>query len=337
MWQTEVARVNLSPPNKSERLSEHLRRLKFVVVRLVILCILVIVVYQRPLETNIINFFSLAVGSTFAEYFYLFLLVPLGVLIAYYAYKIYMDLSSFIIDSALSRLKMRTATPTILILNRILGLILLITIAIWLLSNKLTFLSGYAESVLASFSGLFSLLITLIVAMQMKELGGNFIAGLLLRSSEVVSEGDYIRVDREYVRVEKIDSTYTRVMNILNEQIFIPNLKFLTDNFRRPYSKQNREFIDLQFSMSYTYSPAQVEQDISELVNRYNQTSDRSVKIDEFLVVTVDLAPYSAVYELRVKPSAPIFPEAIRSDFRRLLHEKYGEDLASPMLLNIKK
>lgn len=322
---------------KSERLSEHVRKVKFVAVRLVILCVLVVIIYQRPLETMIIETFSVAVGPTVAEYVYLILLVPLGVLVAYYAYQIYMDLSAFIIDAALSKLKMRSATPTILILNKILGVVLLFTIAIWLLSNKLTFLSGYTESVLASFSGLFSLLVTLIIAMQMKEVGGNFIAGILLRSSDVVSEGDYIKMTDEYVRVEKTDSTYTRVINILGEQIFIPNLKFLTDNFRRPYSKQNREYVDLRFGTPYTYSPERVEQDMSDLVSRYNQDSNRTVKIDEFVVVTVDLPAYSVMYELRVKPSAPTFPEAIRSDFRRLLLEKYGEDLATPMLLNIRK
>jgi len=73
------------------------------------------------------------------------------------------------------------------------------------------------------------------------------------------------------------------------------------------------------------------------LNGHYNQTPNHAVRIDDFMMVTVDLAAYSVIYELRVKPSAPVFPESIRSGFMRLLHEKYGEDLATPMILDIRK
>ena len=311
--------------------------MKFVAVRLLILCILVVIIYLHPLEKTVTGLFSLSIGPTDAETLYLLLLVPIDLLVAYFAYRIYLDLSALIIEASLTKLKARSATRSILVLNKILGLVLLIITVIWLLSSKFPFLAGYTEAAIASFSGLFSLLLTLIVAMQMKEVGGNFLAGMLLRASDTLDEGDYIKMDSEYVRVEKIDHSYTHVVNILGERVFIPNLKFLTDNFRKPYSKQTREYVDLRFALSYDYSPKQVEQDMSALVNQHNQTPNSSVKIDEFLVVTVDLAAYSVIYELRVKPSAPIFPEAVRSDFRRLLHEKYGEDLATPMLLNVRK
>ena len=318
------------------RLSEHMRRMKFVFARLLVICILLVGIYSHPLEKSFTELLSLAVGPIAAEYLYLLLFVPLGILVAYFASRIYVDLSSFIISLSLSKLKVRSSSP-IFLLNKILGFGLLIITAIWILSSKFPFLTQYVEAVMASFSGLFSLLVTLVVAMQMKEIGGNFIAGIILRASDVVNEGEYVRLDNEYVRIEKIGSTYTNAVNILDERIFIPNLKFLTDNFRKPYSKQNLEYVDLRFSVSYEYPMKQVEQDVSGLVNQYNQTPNLNVKIKDFTVVTIDLAAYSVIYELRLKPSAPIFPEAIRSDFRRLLHEKYGEDLATPMMLNIRK
>jgi hypothetical protein len=51
----------------------------------------------------------------------------------------------------------------------------------------------------------------------------------------------------------------------------------------------------------------------------------------------VSLADYSVVYELRVKPSQSVFPEAMRSTVRRLVYEKFGADLATPTLLELRK
>jgi hypothetical protein len=59
--------------------------------------------------------------------------------------------------------------------------------------------------------------------------------------------------------------------------------------------------------------------------------------IDDFRLVIVSLADYSVVYELRVKPSQSVFPETMRSTVRRLVYEKFGEDLATPMILDVRK
>ena len=307
-------------------------------VKLVIACVIFVVIYS--LEKPITDLFALAIGESPASVLYDVLLVPLEILAAYCVYQLYVGFSTPMIQFSLAKLKVHSATSTILVLNKVLGVILFVTTVIWLLSTRFPFLYVYAQSVIASFSGLFSLVVILIVSMNLKEIGGNFLAGLTIKSSDVISEGDYIKLESgmEYVRIEKIDHTYTRVLNILNEETFIPNLKFLTENFRKPFSKENREYVDLRFSLSYEYLPKQVEQDVTDLVTQYNSQSEkRSVKIDKFLVVTIDLGDYSVIYELRVKPSTPVFPEAIRSDFRRLLTEKYGEDLATPMLLNLRK
>jgi len=313
------------------------KKMKSPAIKLIISCILIVVIYA--LEHQITELIALGVGDNVAHTLYVVLLVPPELLAAYSIYQIYIAFSIPVIQASFDRLKVHAATSTILLLNKILGIIIFVTTAIWLLSTKFPFLYVYAQSLITSFSGLFSLLVTLIVAMQLREIGGSFLAGLVIKSTEAISEGDYIKLESgtEYVRIEKIDHTYTRVVNILDEETFIPNLKFLTENFRKPFSKEKREYIDLRFSLSYDYSPKQVEQDMNDLVAQYNQRTDREVKIDKFLIVTIDLGNYSALYELRVKPAAPIFPEAVRSDFRRLLHDKYGEELATPMLLNLQK
>ena len=316
---------------------ETFARTKPTIGKLLVSCILLVVLHF--LEEPITRLLSLAVGAYVAEYLYLALLVPLEILASYYVYKVYVAVSTPVIEASLTKLKVRSTGSTILLLNKILGIVFLITTAIWLLSSKIPFLYGYAQGVIASFSGIASLLVTLIVAMQMKEVAGNFLAGLVIKSSDVISEGDYIKLDStsEYVRVEKIDHTYSRVVNHLNEEAFVPNLKFLVENFRKPFSRDKHEYVDVRFDLSYNYHAEQVEQDVKAMVARFNGRGIGCVQINEFLVVVVALKEYSVIYELRVKPSTPVFPQVIQSDFRRLLLEKYGENLATPMLLNIRK
>jgi len=313
---------------------ETLRTIRSVAVKLLVSCILLALIHS--LEIPITELITDAVRSTsVAEYLYLVLYIPSEILVSYFVYRLYVAVSVPAIRFSLAKLKVRTAGTILLLLNRIFGLVILITTALWILSSQIPFLSGYAQSVFTSFSGLFSILLTLIVAMQMKELVGNSLAGLMIKSSNLINEDDYISLgnDKNYLRVEKIDQSFTQVVNILGERTFIPNLNFLTENVRKPFFKGDYEYVDLRFDMSYDHSQKQVEQDMSDLVDQYNRESQqRKVKIAGFTLVLVDLAAYAPVYELRLKPSAPVFPEAVRSDFRQLLFEKYGEDMATPLL-----
>src|SRR5208283_2693546 len=159
------------------------RRMKSPAVKWVISCVLWVVVYS--LEKPITDLFALAVGESPAYVLYVVLLVPPEILAAYCVYQLYVAFSMPVIQFSLAKLKVRSATSTILLLNKILGVILLFTTAIGLLSTKFPFLYVYAQGVIASFSGIFSLLVTLIVAMQMKEIGGNFLSGLMIKSTDV--------------------------------------------------------------------------------------------------------------------------------------------------------
>jgi small-conductance mechanosensitive channel len=224
------------------------------------------------------------------------------------------------------------------LLNRIFGLVFLFITALWLLSRKIPFLYGLVEGIVGSFSGVFSLLIALILALQVKEIVGNFLAGLMIKASGVIGEGEYVSMGEEYHRIEKIDLSYTKVTNLLGEETYIPNLKFLLENFRKPFSKENRRYIDLRFGLPYKYPFKDVEREVGELVQQHNsQAQYPGAHIEDFRLVMIDLADYSVVYELRVKPSNPVFPEAMRSSVRRLVHEKFGEDLATPMILDVRK
>jgi small-conductance mechanosensitive channel len=317
-------------------ISEVVKKARPAIVKLAISTILLVVVYS--LEGPIALLLKPLVGDELAYILYLLLFAPVILSTSYQIFRVYSSVSTQLIEGPLGKLRIRSAIPTILLFNRIFGLVLLLITVLWLLSRKIPFLYGLMEGIVASFSGVFSLLIALILALQVKEILGNFLAGLIIKTSAVISEGEYISMDQEYVRIQKIDLSYTRVIDILGEETYIPNLRFLLENFRKPFSKDNRRYIDLRFSLPYRYSPKEVEQKVTELVEQYNSQAEHSdARIDDFRLAMVSLAEYSLVYELRVRPSWPVFPEAMRSSVMRLVHEKFGEDLATPMLLDIKK
>jgi small-conductance mechanosensitive channel len=326
----------MSNPSDLKWLSEAARRMRPAFVRLVVSCVLLILVYS--LEEPITRLLKLFVEESLAETLYLVLLAPLMLLTSYYIFRVYASISTSVIEGPLAKLKIRSAVPTILLLNKIFGLVLLFITALWLLSRKIPFLYSLVEGLVGSFSGVFSLLIALVLAMQVKEIVGNFLAGLMIKTSGVIIEGEYISIGEEYYRIEKIDLSYTKVTDLLSEETYIPNLKFLIESFRKPFSKDSRRYIDLRFSLPYKYPIKEVEQRVSELVEQHNtQTRHSDARIDDFRLVIVSLADYSVVYELRVKPSQSVFPEAMRSNVRRLVYEKFGEDLATPMILDVRK
>jgi small-conductance mechanosensitive channel len=305
-------------------------------VKLVVSCALLVLVYS--LEEQITRLLRLLVEESMAETLYLVLLAPLMLLTFYYIYRVYACASTSIKEGPLAKLKIRSAIPTIQLLNRIFGLVLLFITVLWLLSRKIPFLYGLVEGIVGSFSGAFSLLIALILALQVKEIVGNFLAGLMIKTSRVIGDGKYISMGEEYLKIEKIGLSYTKVTNLLGEETYIPNLKFLLENFRKPFSRENRRYIDLRFGLPYKYSLKEVERKVGELVEQYNsQAQHPDARIEDFRLVMIDLADYSVVYELRVKPFNPVFPEAMRSSVRRLVHEKFGEDLATPMILDVRK
>jgi small-conductance mechanosensitive channel len=326
----------MSNPSDPKWLSEAARRMRPAVVKLVGSCVLLVIVYL--LEEPIARLLKLFVGESFGETLYLVLLAPLMLLTSYYVFRVYASVSTSVIEGPLAKLKIRSAIPMIVLLNRIFGIVLLLIAALWLLSLRIPFLYSLVEGIVGSFSGVFSLLIALVLAMQVKEIVGNFLAGLMIKTSGVISEGEYINIGEEYCRIEKIDLPYTKVTDLLGEEIYIPNLKFLIETFRKPFSEGNRRYIDLRFSLPYKYPIKEVEQKVNELVKQHNNQPQHSdARIDDFRLVMVSLADYSVVYELRVKPSHSVFPEAMRTTLRRLVYEKFGEDLATPMILNVRK
>lgn len=300
-------------------------------------CSIVLLALVYSLEDTITQLFGLLVQMELAKALY-FSLLGLAILFtSYHMYKIYISVTMYVIEGLSARPSIRPAMPMLSLFSRILGLVLVLIATVGLFSGKVPFLYELMQGIMASFSGLFSILIALILALQVKEIVGNYLAGAILKASRVVSEEEFLNMGDEYLKIEEVDLSYTKLVNRFGERIYIPNLKFLVDTFRKPFSKENRRYVELKFSLPYGYAPDKVYRDISEIIEKHNNDPGELPPIDDYRILTLDLASYSVLYELQVRPPRAVFPEALRSSVRKRLHEKFGADLATPMMLNITK
>jgi hypothetical protein len=307
--------------------------IKFIISVLILILVYALDAFVRPILESLIE-------KELASTIFLLLLSSAIIITSYYIYRFYVSTTSLLVARLSVRPSIRPALPTVLSLNRITGLAVAVLMALWLLSVKIPFLYEIVRGVAASFSGLFSILIALVLSMQVKEIVGNYLAGLIIKSSGTISSEEYLIIGDEYLKVEKVDSSYTILVNRFGERIYIPNLKFLIEAFRKPFSRGNIRYIDLKFSLPYKYRPEEIHRKLAGLIDRLNRQEKESVAralVDDYRLLLADLANYSVVYELQVRPVKPVFPETLRSNIRQLLHQEFGEDLATPTMVNIAK
>jgi small-conductance mechanosensitive channel len=306
------------------------------IVKLVLLALILALIYA--LDAYLRPVFESVMEKELASTIFLSILSIVVVSTCYYIYRVYVSITSYLVGKLSVKPSVRPALPTILSLNRILGLVIAVLMALWLLSVKIPFLYGIVRGIAASFSGLFSILIALVLALQVKEIVGNYLAGIIIKSSGTISDGEFLTINDEYLNIEKVDSAYTLLVNRFGERVYVPNLKFLVDIFRKPFSKWNIRYIDLKFSLPYKYRPEEVRQKLASLIDRLNKQDETTVLlVDDYRLLMADLANYCVVYELQVRPLKPVFPETLRSNIRQLLHQEFGEDLATPTMVNIAK
>jgi hypothetical protein len=305
--------------------------IKFIVSVLILILVYVLDAYVRPILESLIE-------KEIASAIFLLLLSFAIVSTSYYIYRVYALTTSHLIERLSVKPAIRLALPTILSLNRFVGLGIASLIALWLLSAKVPFLYGIVRGIASSFSGIFSILIALVLSMQVKEIVGNYLAGLIIKSSGTISSEEYLTIGDEYLKVEKVDSSYTLLVNRFGDRVYVPNLKFLVDNFRKPFSRGSIRYIDVKFSLPYRYQPKEVHEKLVSLIDRLNKWEEETMLlVDDYRLLVSDLANYCVIYELQVRPKKPVFPETLRSSIRQLLYTEFGEDLATPTMIDITK
>ncbi len=316
------------------KISQTPNRWRYTLVKLGVSAIILAFIYV--FESSIVSLLELLTEKELAGALFLLFLATTTVLCIYYAYRTYLDVTSHLIAKLSAKPSIRPAVHTILLFNKIFGLIISLVVILSLLSIKIPFLYVIVRSIMASFSGLFSILVALILALQVKEIVGNYLAGAIVKWSRIISDGEFLNMGDEYLKVENVNSAYTELVNRFGERIYVPNLKFLIENFRKPFSKTYRRYVDLRFSLPYKYHPDEIGGRIKKIVDMYNKSpSASSPPIDDYKLLALELASYSVVYELQARPLKPVFPETLKSSIRQLLHEEFGEDLATPTMVSV--
>ncbi|MEM2218306.1 MAG: mechanosensitive ion channel, partial [Thermofilaceae archaeon] len=107
-------------------------------------------------------------------------------------------------------------------------LVFLVT-SLRLVSIRVSAVAGVAEWVASTLSGFTSVLIAMIVALQVKEIFGNYLAWMVLKFGDLIEAGDYISFGSEVLKVVRIGYSHTVLLNNLNEEIYVPNLRFLLE------------------------------------------------------------------------------------------------------------
>jgi len=198
------------------------------------------------------------------------------------------------------------------------------------LSLKVSAVAGVVERLSSALGGFFLMLIALVLALQVREIVGNYLAWLVVRFSDLVEEGDYISFGDEFLKVVRIGYSHTLLVNTFEEEVYVPNLRFLLEAYRKPYSRRARRYLEVRFTLPYSYPYGEV----ATRVHKTLQNLDiPEASIASFRLLVRELQAYAVVYELRVKPDRPVFPNTFNSYVMRALLEEFGEALSTPALV----
>ena len=123
----------------------------------------------------------------------------------------------------------------------------------------------------------------------------NFAGGVLILVLKPFVVGDYIKTEGEEGTVSEISIFYTKMVNIENHVIVIPNGTLSNSNIVN-YTQLEKRLIQVQVGVDYGSDLAKAKEVLEDMVHR-----DESVLQEEPVrVVVTDLADSSVVFEIRV-------------------------------------
>ena len=201
-----------------------------------------------------------------------------------------------------------------------------------LLSLRVSAAAEVVEWLASTLGGFFSMLIALILAFQVKEIVGNYLAWLIIKFGDLVEEGDFIRFNEEVLKVVRVGSSHTLLVNTFDEEVYIPNLKFLLDTYKKPFSRRARRYLEVHFTLPYSYPYREV---VARVHKALQNLDSPEAPVASYRLLIKELHPYAVIYELRVKPSKPLFPYTFNSEVMRVLFEEFGEALSTPTLVTL--
>jgi len=201
-----------------------------------------------------------------------------------------------------------------------------------LLSLKVLAVSGLVQWLASTLGGFFSMLVALILALQVKEIVGNYLAWLVIKFGDLVEEGDFVSFGGEFLKVVRVGYSHTLLVDTFEEEVYVPNLKFLLEAYRKPFSRRARRYLEVCFTLPYSYSFREVSARIHRALQNLHISE---ASIASYRLLIREFHPYAVVYELRVKPDRPVFPNVFNSYVMRALLEEFGEAISTPALVTL--
>ncbi len=268
--------------------------------------------------------------QSLSAYIALFGLISLA--LSYFLARLAYDIGGAILTPLGRKPAYRPLMPFIRASFGAVAVLVFIVAILRLVSIRVAAVAGVAEWLASTLSGFASILIAMIVALQVREIFGNYLAWVVLRFSDLVEEGDYISFGGEVLKVVKVGYSHAVLLNSLNEEVYVPNLKFLIESYRRTFTRRTRSYVDLRFTLPYSFPYEDVKAGVARALQAYGEQHE-SIGVSDYRLLVSELSPYSVTYELRVRPEKPVYPQMFRSEVMKQLLKEFGEALATPTLI----
>jgi len=260
--------------------------------------------------------------------------IALALALAYLVARVVLRLGGLVTSSLERRPALRSLVPLVRASFAVAALVAFLVVSLRVLAYRVAAVAGVVEQLSQALSGFLSTLIALILALQVREVVGNYIAWAIIKAAGLVEQGDYVSFGGEVLKVVRIGYSHTVMVSNLNEEVYVPNMRFLLETFRKGFSRAVRMFVSVRFTLPYSLPLDRVREGVANAIERYAQRYD-SVGVAEYRLLIYDLSPYTVTYELWVKPARPTFPIALRSAIMGELLREFGEALSAPVLLRL--
>ncbi|MEM0460220.1 MAG: mechanosensitive ion channel [Thermofilaceae archaeon] len=300
------------------------RELLFIVSALLALAAL------APLEWRFSPILEGFLPSELVSIFFTLLHVVFGLVFSYFLARFTARAAG-----ALIRLLLPPSTPKLVVgglnlLVKFAALLVFLTASLYALSFRITAVAETIKWLGEALSGFVSTLIALVIALQLRDIVGNYLAWFVIRIASLVEPGDYVSFSGEILKCVSIGGSHVRFVNPLGEEVYVPNLRFLIETFRKKFSRTTTGYVDMRFTVPYSVPYERVKAAVTRVINELSESNEG---VRSYQLLIADLSNYGVVYELWIKPEHPVFPAVFRSSAMVLLQKELGDLLATPMLI----
>jgi small-conductance mechanosensitive channel len=170
----------------------------------------------------------------------------------------------------------------------------------------------------------------IVIGLAARETISNFFGSIALYADNTYQKGDYIRIENSKAEgfVEKISIRSTQLKTLENNTITIPNSelhKSIIENRSEP-TKSHR--IEIEVAVSYDIRPEDARDVIEDTMDGFASDDNENISesIDNYKVLTKNLADSGIVYRIFIWIEYPYQQPAIRDRVQEKLYDRLDEE-----------